>query len=87
MWHTAGASGRLGGRVPGQGIQVALDEDGGPLFVHGRGSEGQHDYGQFIDFVVHPPLPGRVWDGTGEAEFPNHRRFPASIKATAKGKD
>jgi integrase len=29
---------RLGGRVPGQGVQVALDDDGGRRFVHGWGT-------------------------------------------------
>jgi hypothetical protein len=28
---------RLGGRVPGQRVQVALDDDGGRSFVHGPG--------------------------------------------------
>jgi hypothetical protein len=28
---------RLGGGVPGQGVQVTLDDDGGRFFVHGRG--------------------------------------------------
>jgi hypothetical protein len=28
-----------------------------------RVSEELGGYGQFIEFVVHPPLPARVWDG------------------------
>src|SRR5262249_33616465 len=39
---------RLGGRVPGQGVQVALDDDGGRFLVHGQGPKDQGGYGHFM---------------------------------------
>ena len=41
---------RLGGCVPGQRVQVALDDDGGRFC-------------QFINFGDYLLRPGRVWDG------------------------
>jgi hypothetical protein len=27
-----------------------------------RASEEQGNFGHFIEFVVHPPIPGKMWD-------------------------
>src|SRR5262249_8621392 len=50
--------GRLG--VPGQIVQVALDDGGRRLFGHGRGPRGTNRSGSVYQFFVPPRLPGRV---------------------------
>src|SRR5262249_33458204 len=47
----------LAGGVPGQGIQVALDDDGGRFFVHGQAPKDQGSYRHFMQFLVHPDHP------------------------------
>src|SRR5262249_7502380 len=46
-----------GGRVPGQGVQVALDDDGGRFFVHGQGPKDPRRLRSFYAFPVHPVGP------------------------------
>ena len=48
---------RLGGRVPGRGVQLALDDDGGRFVGHGRGLKDQGGAGHLMHFLVHPVGP------------------------------
>ena len=55
---------RLGGGVPGQGVQVALDDGGGRFFVHGRGTRGTSRLRTSVPILV-STRPSQKECGTG----------------------
>jgi hypothetical protein len=61
---------RLGGRVPEQRVQVALDDDGGRFFVHGQGHRRSKRRQPIYQFCC-PPAPPRKSAGreAGKARY------------------
>ena len=73
-------NGRLGGRVSGQGVQVALDDGSGRFFVHGQGPKDQGAATAILrNFLSTPSVPLREENEKralarpdhGEDQFPN----------------